>query len=120
MKQLQISEALEIRGFFIYIQKMYILGNAVLFLLFAGVKGHFLFSCRYCILYMRINLKRKEHAGGQAEPDQWASVVRIIQRTHCRTDLTCRIKLGQYSFIARVRRARTNTHRGAELKEREP
>lgn len=59
---------------FIY-KKMYILGNAVLFLLFAGVKGHFLFICRYCILYMRINLKRKEHAGGQAEPDQWASVV---------------------------------------------
>ena len=69
------TKALEIQGFFYLYTKMYMLGNAVLFLLFAGVKGHFLFICRYCILYMRINLKRKEHAVGQAEPDQWASVV---------------------------------------------
>lgn len=54
-------KALEIQGFFYLYTKMYMLGNAVLFLLFAGVKGHFLFSCRYCILYMRIiNTKGKQ------------------------------------------------------------
>lgn len=66
------EKPLKYRAFFIY-KKMYMLGNAVLFLLFAGVKGHFLFSCRYCILYMRIiNTKgkqpeeRKNLSSGQA------------------------------------------------------
>lgn len=55
------TKALKIQGFFYLYTKMYMLGNAVLFLLFAGVKGHFLFSCRYCILYMRIiNTKGKQ------------------------------------------------------------